>query len=551
MGHDDYWQDRPRGRLGRRQALGLAGSGIAAVAAACRGKNAATPSGSAGAAKTGRPRSGGTLNLVELNDFFDFDPTIQGSAIPNWDATMLAYDTLLDFDRGAIGFADIMVKPRLAQRWETPDAQTYTLHLQHGVRFADQAPVSGRAFGAADVKWTLEYLSRTGAFKSNSKLPSPTYTYTVTGLETVETPDADTVVVHFADAFAPFPNYLVTAPMPILPHEIFDQDGNFRRQIAGTGPYQIDASATQKGSQWLFKRNPAYWRQEGLYLDRVRFLILADTASQLAAFRARQIDLLVVTGDPNAAAGLRQGDPTAVVQKSVNPLPAQLVINQRRPPLVDLRVRQAISLAIDRDEFDKVMTGGPVPWTGGMWAQDEVRRALKYDPARAKSLLAAAGFENGVTIPFLMADSDDKTPAQLLQSQLKKGGIDLTLEIVDKPSRSVRTNTNDFTTFFGGKPFGDPDSWLSNSFDSSSGPRNRTGVRDPKLDALILAQRREADPAKRAELIRQAAVYIAENAYDVPVHATALWNFWQPYLKNYSAHWVQADYNARDVWLDK
>jgi peptide/nickel transport system substrate-binding protein len=548
--HHNRGQQWPQGRLSRRRTLGLAmaGSSIAALSAACKPRQGSPASGSGSSNNAAQPRPGGTLNLVEFNDFFDFDPTFQGSSAPNWDATMLGYDTLLDFDRaGNLNFADITVKPRLIERWETPDATIFTLHLRQDVHLADAAPVNGRALTSADVKWTLEYLSRTGAF---AKLPPASYSFALSGLERIEAPDPTTVVVQFSDPYAPFLNYLTTCTMPVLPHEIFEQDGNFRSRMAGTGPYQLDTSATQKGSQWSFKKNPTYWRQGDRYLDRVRYLVLPDTSSQLAAFRTGQLDLLVVTADPRAPAAVRQSNPAAAVQQSVNPLPEQMLLNSRRAPLGDVRVRQAISLSIDRDEFDKVMNGDVVGWTPGMWAQDEVRKASKFDLNQAKSLLAAAGFAGGVTVPFLVADSDDKTPVQLLQSQLKRSGIDLQLEIVDKATRSARTNKNDFTTFFGGKPFGDPDSWLY-SFNFSTGPSNRAGVKDPKLDALILAQRREMDATKRKDLIKQASVYIVENAYDIAVHATARWDFWQPYVKNYSAHWVQNDSNAREVWLAK
>ena len=90
-------------------------------------------------------------------------------------------------------------------------------------------------------------------------------------------------------------------------------------------------------------------------------------------------------------------------------------------------------MSIDRDEFDKVMNGEVVQWTPVLWAQDAVRTASKYDPNQAKSLLSAAGLANGVTVSFLMADNDDKTPVQLLQSQLKQTGINLELKIVNQP----------------------------------------------------------------------------------------------------------------------
>ena len=225
------------GRFSRRRGVSaaLAGAGVAALAAAC-GKSTGTRPASPASSGAGQPKPGGTANIVETNDFFDFDPTYQGSSIPNGDATMLAYDTLLDFDRSPnLDWAAVVVKPRLAAKWETPDAQTYTFHLQPGVKFQDVAPVNGRAFTSADVKWTLDYLSRTGQF-ANSKLPVPPYASTLSGLESVETPDPTTVVVHFNAPYAPFLNYLVSFSMPMLPHEIYDQDGNLHNRMAVGSP---------------------------------------------------------------------------------------------------------------------------------------------------------------------------------------------------------------------------------------------------------------------------------------------------------------------------
>ena len=222
------------GRFGRRRGLqtAAAGASAAALAAAC-GRPAAKPSAPAGGAAS-QPKSGGTANIVETNDFFDFDPTYQGSSLPNGDATMIAYDTLLDFDRDPkLDWAAVVVKPRLAAKWETPDAQTYTFHLQPNVNFQNIAPVNGRPFTSNDVKWTLEYLSRTGQFAA-SKLPVPPYGSTLSGLDSVEAPDPNTVVVKFGTPYAPFLNYLVSFSMPMIPHEIYDQDGNLHNRMART-----------------------------------------------------------------------------------------------------------------------------------------------------------------------------------------------------------------------------------------------------------------------------------------------------------------------------
>lgn len=559
MRTDEQGARRVKGRFGRRSGLrvALAGAGTAALAAACGRKSPAAQQTGAASGAAGQPRTGGTLNLTETNDFFDFDPTYQGSSVPNGEATLLVYDTLLDADRSSsLDWAEVVVKPRLATRWETPDAQTYTFRLQPNVTFQNVAPVSGRPFTSADVKWTLEYLSRTGAF-ANSKLPVPTYGSTVSGLERVETPDPNTVVVHFSAPFAPFLNYLVTFTMPMLPHEIYDQDGNLRNRMAGTGPFIHDTSATQKGSQWVFNKNPNYWQQGKPYIDKLRYLVIKDLPAQRSAFQAKQLDLVWIDSDVTSANALKQAMPGVPVRQSTQPSPVVVMLNMRHDVLKDLRVRQAVSLAIDRDEFNQVVSGGAAGWpmvaSFGLWKQEEIKQIpmMKYDPAQAKALLAAAGYANGLDLPLLDDSSSDQTPFQLLQSQLKKVGINITLDPVDKATRSARTNVNDFTTtLLAEKDYADPDFWLyANNF--STGGSNRDGVNDPKIDALILAQRRETDANKRNDLVKQASRYIVDNAYYVAAYTGARWDFTQPWLHNYSPHWVQWDYNARDVWLTR
>jgi peptide/nickel transport system substrate-binding protein len=546
------------GRFSRRRGVSaaLAGAGVAALTAAC-GKSTGTRPASPASSGAGQPKPGGTANIVETNDFFDYDPTYQGSSLPNGDATMLAHDTLLDFDRSAsLDWAAVVVKPRLAAKWETPDAQTYTFHLQPGVKFQDVAPVNGRAFTSADVKWTLDYLSRTGQF-ANSKLPVPPYASTLSGLESVEAPDPNTVVVHFNAPYAPFLNYLVSFSMPMLPHEIYDQDGNLHNRMAGTGPFTLDTSASQKGSQWTFNKNPNYWEQGKPYVDKVRYLVISDLPTQRSAFQAKQLDVVWIDSDSTAASALKQAMPGVPVKQVTLPSPVPVMLNMRHDLFKDLRVRQAISLAIDRDEFNNVVSGGAAGWpmlaAFGLWTEAEIKQIpmLKYDVAQARALLAAAGYANGLSFPLLDDASMDQKPFELLQSQLKKAGINITLDQVDKATRSQRTNVNDFTaTLLAEKDFADPDFWLyANNF--STGGSNRDGVNDPKLDALIQAQRRETDPAKRNDLIKQASRYIVDNAYYVPAYTGARWYFTQPWLQGYSPQWVGYDWNARDLWLQK
>jgi peptide/nickel transport system substrate-binding protein len=327
--------------------------------------------------------------------------------------------------------------------------------------------------------------------------------------------------------------------------------------MAGTGPFTLDTSATQKGSQWVFNKNPNYWLQGKPYVDKVRYLVVSDLPSQRSAFQAKQLDIVWIDSDAIAANALKQSMPAATVKQVTQPSPVPVMLNMRHDIFKDTRVRQAVSLAIDRDEFSQVVSSGAAGWPMlagfGLWTQDEIKKIpmLKHDPQQAKQLLAAAGYANGLSFPLLDDASMDQKPFQLLQSQLKQVGININLDLVDKATRSAKTNVNDFTaTLLAEKDFADPDFWLyANNF--STGGSNRDGVNDPKLDALILAQRRETDPTKRNDLIKQASRYIVDNAYYVAAYTGARWFFNQPALHGYTPQWVGYDWNARDLWVTR
>src|SRR5207248_4777067 len=111
--------------------------------------------------------------------------------------------------------------------------RTVTFYLRQGVKFANLPPVNGRDLTAADVKWTAEYYTHTGEFKG-TKLPESRRLFMYQGLESVETQGPYTVQFRFAEPFAPFLPYVASDLNPIVPHEIYDEDGSHKDRIVGT-----------------------------------------------------------------------------------------------------------------------------------------------------------------------------------------------------------------------------------------------------------------------------------------------------------------------------
>jgi peptide/nickel transport system substrate-binding protein len=455
-----------------------------------------------------------------------------------------------------VPFGTDVVTPNLAERWEQPDPTVYTFHLRKGLKFADMAPLSGRAFTSADIKWSYEYHSRTGTLAS-AKLPPANFDFMFEGLQSIETPDDSTVVVRFAKPFAPFLNYNYTFALPMYPHEIYDKYGKFSDQVVGTGPYQLDNAQSQHGTRWVFKKNPNYWQAGKPYLDEIRYLVLPDDSSRYSAFETGQLQLLRGIDDFQAASTVKRAAPSAVVQEGIDPQAQGLYLSQRRPPFTDPRLRKAVSLTLDRDEFIKTFAGGRGGWTMSdslpdLWTEQETKQILKFDPAQAKQLLSDAGYPNGLDVELtLMQGTAPPAAMELLQAQLKKSGINMTIKPVDKATGSTLLHAGNFmllpTTQL---IFADLDSRLYGNYYSTS-PSNYIGVKDPNLDRLIEAQRRETDAAKRREALRAVTRYMNENAVSLALYPRPATTFWSPALTNYGDNWQQQNLNAPDIWLER
>jgi peptide/nickel transport system substrate-binding protein len=475
-------------------------------------------------------------------DPFNWDPTYVGPGLPNPYGFVSAYNSLLGYKTGpGTKYDSLTLMPELAESWEIPDPQTFIFHLRKGVKYANQAPVNGREFNSGDVKFSFEYTSRAGAF---SKLPQSQYDIFFEGMTAVDTPDPSTAIVHFKSPFVPFLNYTASRWVPMYPHEIYDQDGHFKDKIVGTGPFQLDVSASQKGTRWVWKKNPTYWDTGKPYIDQINWFVLKDDAAQNGALLSKQVDLLFANVDSGRVQTLTKTNPSLVKFEYEDPAPMHVYMNTKFAPFKDIRIRQAVALTINRDEFLKTLYGGKGGWgiAGAFpdtYSQEEIKQLLKYDPAQAKQLVQQAGYPNGLDIVFNYpgnAYGDEYiTQMQLLQSQLKAVGINLKLNALDKDDESTRKKQHNFEMTDTTKSLqGDVDSYLYAAFYPGN-RANYTEVNDPELTPLLDAQRREPDAAKRREIVRQAVKRInADQFWAEAIYLPVRYNLWQPRLKNYN-----------------
>ncbi len=508
------------------------------------------------------PSPGGVLNIRTLVDPANWD-VHETRSVPNSWGVAQAYSSLLAWKFGPqVEYTEMVFQPELAERWEvSPDAQTFTFHLRKGVRFHNLAPVSGRELTSADVKFSAEYGGRLGELKEK-RLPVGEQDYIWEGLERIDTPDAYTVTFRFKAPYVPYLSYAASDYFPIMPREIFDQDGGFRNLIAGSGPYMLDTAASQKGTRWVWKKNPAYFEAGKPYVDEVRWLVLPQESTMLAAFQTRQLDLIHDGQDVREARELAKSNPQAVSYRWLQARHPEMWLSQlpsRNSPVRDIRVRRAVALAIDHDEINRTLFAGEAEFgvpgaMPGLFTQAEAKQMTRHDPSEARRLLAEAGYVNGVSLEYFLAQEVDQTRvslAELLQAQLKRAGIDLQIKVVERTQqRQIRRSYNfDIDMDSIGRLHDDPDSQIMGHYYGTA-RGNYSQIKDPALDRLLESSRRELDPEKRREILRSISKHLVDNVYAIRMLAPPQWSFWHPSVQNYRPHFgSRADYVW--VWLNK
>ena len=537
------WHPSGSRRLSRRRLLASAGGAASATAllAACR-QSTSKPLPVSGT--DAKPTAGGQLSITG-NEPTTLDVVGKQSTAAH--VLLFTNDRLLTYAAGTnIPYEQMTIQPELAERWEAPDAQTYTFHLRPGVTFANLPPLNGRAMTSDDVRWSFDYLARAEAFKDR-KLPPSAIASMLAGLDRIDVPDQATVTLHFAQPFAPFLSYAASQWLPILGHEIFDADGSFAKHAVGMGPFQLDTASTQTGSRWVYKKNPSYFQSASgrPYLDQINDLVLADNATANAAFESKQLDVLDYSGlTLDNTEQIMRRLPSVNRDEHVQTGSYYLYLSLRRPPFNDARVRQAFSLSIDRDAFIKTMAGGKGEWalaaaTPGLFTQEEMKQILHHDPAQAKQVLAQAGYASGLELDFTYYPGYGDTfvsVVQLLQAQLKEGGINVNLKPLEHATDETRRRAGDFQLNITPRGQGIPldlDSYLYGSFYPGAA-ENVTGVDDPQLTPMLVAQHQEVDNTKRRDLWRQAVRRINEVPWALAIFFGPAYVLRQPYIHDYA-----------------
>jgi peptide/nickel transport system substrate-binding protein len=493
-----------------------------------------------------KPVRGGTAIMVLGTDPLSLSPDTTGS-VPDVAVACQVYDALVRFKKG------FEIVPSLAKSWDiTPDGKTYTFHMVDA-NWHDGKPVT-----SDDVKFTLLDIS--------SKY-GPRFDAAGRFIESIDTPDPKTVVIHLKAPFGPFLFSLAceqnAAIMPahILRGTDIMKNPAVLNDPVGNGPFKFKEWV--RGDHVELVRNDDYWRKDlgEPYLDRLVVKIMPDTNSRILALRAGEIDYIVPDYMPLSSVKMVQAQPDQFSAEEVSYPGSDIIIlntkSKTAPQLANPEVRHALYMAMDRDFLHKnVFFGlGGVPKSAfdtRLWAYDpaiDYQKMFPYDTAKAAKMLDDAGATVGpdgtrftIRLLFETGKPEWLQAAQALQRMWQAVGVKVELQGAERPVILKRVYSDyDFDatlqtyTTLGDPALGIARTYVTESIKQGQTFNNASQYSNPEIDKLFDQGRDAHDQAERKRVYAQIQEILARdmpvlNLHQQPQYAVAttrLHNMWQ------------------------
>jgi peptide/nickel transport system substrate-binding protein len=525
-----------------------------------------------------KPKYGGTINLIAFGGTSgNFDPFQGGSQTPQ--SETLLFD---DWTRGAAGTGENdmlysaggrfeLMTGWLAESWELPDAETIIFHIRHGVHWWNKPPANGREFTADDVVWSINKtfdatLGYFASYKPAGQVPTSVKALDKYTVELKVRPE------HRGMLLLEIGGYMSMYPSDVIAAGLDMRDW---RNCLTTGPWMLTDFVPAVSN--TYTRNPNYWQHDPLfpenqlpYADKQHCLVIVDASTREAAFRTGKIDTLCPPGArdmywdsfkmfkdqiPSLQYVMRYTDSTFMPCGKVD---------DPNLPFHDLRVRQAMNLAINREEIIKGyylghadILGYPVK-NGAVFApyyvpldqmptepmvegsECSVQELFTYNPEKARQLLKEAGYPDGFKTQIICdntafgVDASGPDFMLLIREYLLKVGIDMEVKPMDY---------SQFMTMAGKRTFPE----MAVGIGKTSHPYSMVNVRpeqtawdrsgwgSPVTDAAWkeISANLGVNDAEVARIIRETTPYILENAWAIWVPIPHSFVVWWPWLKNF------------------
>lgn len=495
-------------------AIGL---GLSLLLTACPAQPATSPAPATPAA----PTAGGKLIYGLTLAPSGIDPHVNASSELGIPLTSV-YDTLV------YQTADGDFVPGLATEWEISDnGLVYTFHLRQDVTFHDGTP-----FNAEAVKFNLNRIADPETKSQKAALMLGPYDH-------CDVVDEYTVKVFFREPYAPFLDSLSQVYLGMAsPTAVEKWGADYQMHQVGTGPFMFKEYVPKDHLTLVCNPNynwaPAIFNHQGpAYLDEIEFRFFVDPATRALALEAGEAHVI---GEipPQDAARLEDNPAFKIVPVPIPGQPLQAFLNTTKSPTDDLRVRQALLYATDREAIVQAIFReySPVAWgplSAVTWGYNEaVVGQYKYDPAKARELLDEAGWQDTdgdgirekdgqrlVVAAYLMSWGYIPEVATLLQSQWKEVGVDIRSQQVAYPAALEAARLGKHNLILFNLAGSDPD--LLRGFFHSEANFNWAKVNDPQLDALLEEGARLRDPAERRAIYADIQEKIMEQALIIPI----------------------------------
>ena len=421
----------------------------------------------------------------------------------------LLFDNLLARDE------HLSVKPGLAEKWEQPDATTYIFHLRHGVQFSDGSPLTAR-----DVKWSFDSILE-------GKVRSPkSGSYRL--VDHIDAPDDYTVIFHLKEPWSGLLwNLAGGEGMGIVP---YSSTGDVSRNPIGSGPFKFVSAEQDKDV--IIERNDKYWGEKAK-LACVRFIVVPDTTTRALELRKGSADVEINSLTPDMELTLER-EPKLNVMRGPGTRVGYVAFNLRDPILKDVRVREAIAYGLDRQPMAHYLWRDSVRLAASVlppesWAYDAEVKQYPYDPAKARTLLDAAGYPaiNGVRFHLTMKTSTEESSrsmAAVFQQQLREIGIALDIHSFEFATFLSDITHGEFQVYslrwIGGNEDPEIFSYVFDSANIIPKGANRQYYDNPRVDSLIAQARSEPTQEARKRDYDEIQQILAE---DLPY--VYLWYF--------------------------
>lgn len=504
-------------------------------------------------------KSGGVLNSMLREAPAHFSP-LEASTVEPVITSVPTYNNLVVFDPLKEQESLANVIPDLAEKWAWSDGgKRLTFTLRRGVKWQD-----GQAFTSADVKHTLDLVRGVHPTAKLRLNPRKAWFWNVKDVQT----RGDYEVIFVLGA--PEPSLLAmlaTHLLPILPAHV---DPNvLRLKPMGTGPFRMKEVVPDQ-SVYL-ERNPDYWMKGRPYLDGIRFTVIKSRPARMAALTVGQVDFSFANDmTANTRDQLKKAVPSIHVQETAVNGWDNLIVNTRRPPFDNPKIRQALNLSLDRGAFIRSIYGGTaleggamIPPPYGVWGLSPAQLAQVpgYGDAaknlvEARRIMASLGYGPDKLLKVTVSTRGLEVymdSAVWVVSQLKNAYMDPTLEQIETAVWFPKIVRRDFQlgVNFTAGVVDDPDAVLFENFACGS-ERNYSDSCNEETQKLFLAQSAETNPVKRLALVHEIDARLqTDGARPILAQKIEFFSTW-PYVHNLIAH--QSVYNYwrfQEVWLDK